>query len=263
MDVYFSADLLEPVDAEGNYSERLVRLPNLGVCIEPLTPEIAIPDLRALRLPSDEPLLLCPGTPFKYTPEHDHVWVGIAKGLQSAGGKRGLVDRLLGKGGGRLVFFRSNLDYMDELLARRLRRAFEAESVDFDARVCILPRLGRPQFFGLMQQSALLLDSVGFSGFNNAIQAVEAGLPVLAREHTFMRGRLASGIMRRMDLPELVATTDESFIKTAVELAGNVTKRNELRAEIGKRRAVLFHDVQPVRALESCLNEAIERVRGT
>jgi predicted O-linked N-acetylglucosamine transferase (SPINDLY family) len=265
MDLYLSADALEPADADGNYSERLVRLPNLGVCVEPLTPAIAIPDLRSLGLPSDEPLLLCPGTPFKYSPVHDHVWARIAKGLQVGGSKRGwarFTNRLRGKGNGRLVFFRSNNVSMDELLAQRLRRAFDVEKVDFDAHVRVIPFLDRPRFFGLMQQSALLLDTVGFSGFNNALQAIEAGLPVLAREHAFMRGRLASGIMRRMGLTELVATTNEAFIEAAVELAGNASRRGELRIEIANRRKILFHDVEAVRALERCLIEAIGRSRG-
>lgn len=265
MDLYLSADALEPVDADGNYSERLVRLPNLGVCVEPLTPAIAIPDLRSLGLPSDEPLLLCPGTPFKYTPEHDHVWARIAKGLRGSSNKRGwsrITDRLRAKGNGRLVFFRSNNVSMDELLAQRLRRAFDVEKVDFDAHVRVIPYLDRPRFFGLMQQSALLLDTMSFSGFNNALQAVEAGLPVLAREGAFMRGRLASSIMRRMGLTELVATTDEAFIEAAVELAGNASRRSELRVEIANRRRVLFHDTEAVRALERCLIEAIGHSRG-
>jgi predicted O-linked N-acetylglucosamine transferase (SPINDLY family) len=208
---------------------------------------------------------LCPGTPFKYSPVHDHVWVRIAKGLQAGCGKRGwarITDRLRGKGNGRLVFFRSNNVFMDELLEQRLRRAFEVEKVDFDARVCVIPYLDRPRFFGLMQQAALLLDTVGFSGFNNALQAIEAGLPVLAREGTFMRERLASGIMRRMELTELVATTDEAFIEAAVELAGNASRRGELRVEIANRRKILFHDTEAVRVLERCLVEAIERSRG-
>ena len=265
MDLYLSADALEPADADGNYSERLVRLPNLGVCVEPWSPAIAIPDLPSLGLPSDEPLLLCPGTPFKYTPEHDHVWAGIAKGLQTSGSKGGwsrIADRLRGKGNGKLVFFRSDNDYMDGVLAQRLRRAFEAMNVDFDACVCTIPRLDRPQFFGLMRQSSLLLDTVGFSGFNNALQAIEAGLPVLAREGAFMRGRLASGIMRRMELTELVATTDEAFIRAAVELAGNFWRCRELRVEIAGRREILFHDTEAVRALERCLIEAIRHSRG-
>lgn len=263
MDFYLSADGLEPVNAQENYSERLVRLPNLGVCVEPLTPSITIPDLRSLGLPSDEPLLLCPGTPFKYSPMHDQVWARIAKGLHAGSGKRGwarIAGRLRGGSRGRLVFFRSGNDSMDKLLAQRLRRAFDSEQVDFDTHVCLIPYLDRPRFFGLMQHAALMLDTVGFSGFNNALQAIEIGLPVLAREGDFMRGRLASGIMRRMGLPELVASTNEDFIETAIHLALDPARCKELRVEIAKRRGILFHDVEPVRALERCLTEAVSKI---
>jgi protein O-GlcNAc transferase len=262
MDYYLSADGLEPVNAQEYYSERLVRLPNLGVCAEPLTPSITIPELGPLGLPDGEPLLLCPGTPFKYSPMHDQIWVRIAKGLRGGSGKRGwarIAGRLRGGTRGRLVFFRSGNESMDKLLAQRLRRSFDNEQVDFDSHVCLIPYLDRSRFFGLMQHAALMLDTVGFSGFNNALQAIEAGLPVLAREGDFMRGRLASGIMRRMDLPGLVASTNEDFIQTAIRLALDASACGELRVQIAERRGILFHDVEPVRALERWLIEAAGR----
>lgn len=249
MDLYLSAAAFEPPAGQSHYSERLVSLPNLGVCVEPATPSMTVPDLRKLGLPTDEPLLLCAGTPFKYSPIHDQVWVAIARGLQAE--KRG-----------RLVFFRSHRKSMNEMLERRLRSAFDREGVDFEARVCLIPTLDRPLFFGLMQRAALMLDTLGFSGFNTALQAVECGLPVLAREGDFMRGRLASSIMRRMGLHELVATTDEAFIQTAIRLAADSARCRELRQEIANRRQILFHDVEPVRALERCLTEAITQARG-
>jgi predicted O-linked N-acetylglucosamine transferase (SPINDLY family) len=150
---------------------------------------------------------------------------------------------------------------MNKMLEQRLRRAFDNERVDFDTHVCLIPNLDRPQFFGLMQHSALMLDTLGFSGFNTALQAIECGLPVLAREGEFMRGRLASGIMRRMGFPELVATTDEAFIQMAIQLAADSSKRKELRLEIASRRKILFHDIEPIRALERCLTEAISQSR--
>jgi len=264
MDLYLSADGLEPAEAQGNYSEKLVRLPNLGVCSDPLTPSIAMPDLRSLGLPSDQPLLLCPGTPFKYSPLHDQVWARIAKGLPTGTAGR-LWSRITKRGsagsGGRLVFFRSASRSMDSLFEQRLRRAFDRERVAFDAHVSIIPNLPRAQFFGLLQHSALMLDTLVFSGYNTALQAIECGLPVLAREGDFMRGRLASGIMRRMGLPELVATTDEAFIEMAIRLAADSAKRKDLRLEIESRRHILFADIEPVRALEGCLTEAISQSR--
>jgi len=265
MDLYLSASALEPPNPEGNYSERLVCLPNLGICVEPLEPPLVSLDLRSLGLPSNEPLLLCPGAPFKYSPLHDKVWIRIAQGLR-AGSSGGFWTRLKGshgRSGGRLVFFRSRSQTMDKLLEQRLRRAFDHGGVDFDAHVCLIPNLDRPRFFALMQQSTLMLDTLGFSGFNTALQAIECGLPVLAREGEFMRGRLASAIMRRMDLPELVATTDEAFIESAIRLAADTSKCKELRLEIAGWRKILFHDVEPVRALERCLTEVVTRSRTT
>jgi predicted O-linked N-acetylglucosamine transferase (SPINDLY family) len=264
MDLYLSAAGFEPPDADNNYSERLVRLPNLGVHAEPLMPEVEPPDLRLMGLPADQPLLLCPGIPFKYSPADDVVWARIARGMMSASSRRGwsgLADRLRRRGHGRLVFFRSGIDTLDGLFIQRLRKAFDAEKVDFDATVSVIPHLKRARFFGLMQHATLMLDTIGFSGFNTALQAVEAGLPVLAREGNFMRGRLASGVMRRMDMPELVAGTNDEFIRTAVALASDPAQCKALRVKIENRRGILFHDLEPVRALEKTLADAIRQHR--
>jgi predicted O-linked N-acetylglucosamine transferase (SPINDLY family) len=242
MDIYFSADRLEPPDSQDNYSERLICLPNLGASVEPWIPTMSIPDLPALGVSGDEPLLLCPGSPFKYSPVHDRLWARLAKGLRASGA-------------GRLVFFLGAPTELNQRLKLRLRRAFREERQDFDKQVYLLPFLPRPQFFGLMQRSALMLDTLGFSGFNTAIQGIEAGLPVLAREGNFMRGRLASGIIRHLDLPELVARSDEEFVDMAVKLTADPLKRKQLGTEIEKRRPILFNDAEPIRALERHLLE--------
>jgi protein O-GlcNAc transferase len=104
-----------------------------------------------------------------------------------------------------------------------------------------------------------VLDTLGFSGFNTALQAIECGLPVLAREGGFMRGRLVSSIMRRTGLPELVATSDEESIRVAIQLTEDASKRKEPRLERAKRREVLFQDLEPVCALERCLTEAVTK----
>jgi predicted O-linked N-acetylglucosamine transferase (SPINDLY family) len=254
MDLYFSAEAFEPPDACNFYSEKLIALPNLGVYLEPLTPLVREPDLKALRLRRDEALLLCPGQPFKYYPGNDEVWVRIAKGL-----RRKTLFR--SRSVGRLVFFRSSRAVWNLRLESRLREAFSRGGVDFDAHVSFIPALERPLFFGLMDKTCLMLDTLGFSGFNTAMQAVECGLPYLAFEGAFMRGRLGSGIMRQLNLPELVATTTDEFVAKAVELTQNADMRAELKAKIEERRGGLFGDIAPVRALECRLMEASERAR--
>lgn len=254
MDLYLSGEFLESSTADAHYSERLVRLPNLGVYVEALAPPQADLDLSELGLPDDEPLLLCPGTPFKYSPLFDHVWIEIAKGLRK---------QLFRKSRGRLVFFRSRIAAMDRALEARLRAAFAAAGVDFDANVSIIATLDRPRYYALMRRSALLLDTLGFSGFNTAIQGLECDLPVLAFEGEFMRGRLASGLLRKLDLPELVATTAPQFVEKALDLAQNGAKRDKLRIAIAERKEMLFRDLSAVRGLEECLTKEVHRARAT
>ena len=249
IDFYLSAEGLEPPNAQDNYSEKLVLLPNMGVYVEVLEPKSDHVDLRLLGLPCDEPLLLCPGSPFKYSPLHDRVWIEIARGLKA-------------NGGGRMVFFSASSGTMNVQLSNRLRNSFGQAGLDFDSHVCVIPFLSRQRYFGLMKQSALMLDTLDFSGFNTAIQAIECGLPYLAFEGSFMRGRLASSIMRRLELSELVVPTYEEFAQRAVSLTTNTEQLDELRAKILKRRATLFKDAAPIRALERFLEVEICKRRS-
>ena len=253
IDLYISAQAFEPLGAaENNYSEKLVMLPGLGVHVEPLQLPDTDPDLKSLKLPTDQPLLLCPGQPFKYAPRYDDVWVQIAKGLQ----KRSLLRK---SSSGRLVFFRSHNETWDRILEKRLRAAFARGRVDFDAHVTIAPFLDHARFFGLMRKSTLMLDTLGFSGFNTALQGIECELPVLAFEGSFLRGRLASGILRELELPELVATDTSEFAQKAVDLAKDPEKVQVLRSKIIERRATLFRNLSAVRALERCFLDAAGR----
>src|SRR5581483_6309659 len=81
IDYFFSAEALEPPDAQDHYTERLVRLPRLGCCFSATELEASPVDLRSLGIEPDRPLLLSPGTPYKYAPQYDWVFPAIAKRL--------------------------------------------------------------------------------------------------------------------------------------------------------------------------------------
>ena len=240
MDYYLSAEDLEPSGAQENYAERLVALPHLGCYYEPPPIAAANADTGSLRTDANVPLLICPGMPFKYAPQHDSLVTRIARRL----------------GRCRFVFFESRPYARCEKLRRRLEAAFDRSQLDFDDFVTFIPWQDRPQFLGLLQRADVFLDAVGFSGFNTAVQAVQCGLPIVTRDGRFMRGRLASGILRRMGLQELIALSEEEYIEQAVTLAQNAEFRQHVRERIAASRHVLFADVAPIRALEEFLVEA-------
>jgi protein O-GlcNAc transferase len=78
---------------------------------------------------------------------------------------------------------------------------------------------------------------------------VESGVPVVTREGRFLRGRLASGILRHIGAGELIAPNDDAYIELAVTLAKS-------RPRLQANRERLYEDAAPVAALQDFLDRA-------
>jgi predicted O-linked N-acetylglucosamine transferase (SPINDLY family) len=234
IDAFLSADAFEPAGAQAHYSERLVRLPHLGVYVEPQPVEAAKPDLEGLGIRTDAPWFVCAGTPFKYDPGHDAVWVEIARRVPRS----------------TFVFFEYERPAMSRLLRRRLAARFAAAGLESERRLLFIPWQPQAEFVALLRHASVYLDTLGFSGFNTLLQAVEAGLPCVAYEGRYLRGRLGSGILRRIGLDELVAGDAAAYVEIATRLATDRAHRAAVADRL--RRAVMraYGDASAVRALE-------------
>jgi predicted O-linked N-acetylglucosamine transferase (SPINDLY family) len=241
IDYYLSAEAFEPGDAEAYYTEQLVRLPNLGTYYDALDVEPLELDFEALGIDLSVPRLVCPGAPFKYLPQHDHVFVEIARKV----------------GACQFLFFQYARGDLHRQLADRLETVFKGAGLAFEQLVRFVPWLKRPLFHALLRKSDVYLDTIGFSGFNTAIQAIECGLPVVTLEGRFMRGRFGSAILRRLGVDALVAASKAEFVDAAVRVAREPVYRHEARTLIERSRWRLFADVEPIRALEDMLARAI------
>jgi predicted O-linked N-acetylglucosamine transferase (SPINDLY family) len=239
IDYYLSAQALEPDDAQANYTEKLVALPNLGCSLA--APRADAPEpVAGLETGSDELVLVCPGSAFKYAPQHDALLAEIAARVPEA----------------RLVFFRSRPEPLAEKLRERLRAAFRRAGVDFERQGVFLPWQTRGAFRALLRRAHLCLDTLGFSGFNTAVHALECGLPIVACEGRFLRGRLASGPLRHIGIPELVAGSPRDYVELAVALAGDAGRRQDLRRRIEAGRERLYGDPAPLEALQRFVESA-------
>jgi predicted O-linked N-acetylglucosamine transferase (SPINDLY family) len=239
MDAYLSAEAFEPQAAADHYSEKLVRLPRLGCCYQPFRIAPAPVDPRAWNIEPGDRLLLCAGTPFKYAPRDDRVLVEIARRCQPC----------------KLVFFRAEPAPLAALLEDRLRQSFESAGLAFERFVRFIPWQSHPSFFGLLDRADVFLDSLGFSGFNTAMQAVERGTPIVAFEGEFMRGRLASAILRQAGLDEWVANTQDDYVDRVCRLVEQPAAREDVRRRLSQARARLFSDRAAVDALGAQLLE--------
>lgn len=240
IDCFLSAQALEPKGAQVQYTERLVPLPGLGCHVRPDALE-GVPFHARNRLPNGVPLLICAGTPYKYAPEHDDVFPRIARAA----------------GDCCFVFFVSPQPALSEKLRRRLAAAFRRDGLEFERFVRFLPWMPRAEFHALLREADAMLDTIGFSGFNTALQSIGCGLPVVAYEGRFLRGRLASGMLRHIGMDELVAGNVVDYVALAAKLATDADYRDGLRRRLEAQRGILYGDSNSLRALEEFLRGAV------
>ncbi|MGH8766325.1 MAG: hypothetical protein ACRET8_11470, partial [Burkholderiales bacterium] len=241
LDYFLSSQAMEPPDASQFYTEELVCLPHLGTYYRPGKIAAVDPQLADLGIDESLPLLLCPGTPFKYAPRYDRLIVDISRQL----------------GRCQILFFEDpSRRHLTDKLRQRFEAALANAGMRMEEHVRFIPWLDRARYRGLMQRADALLDTVGFSGFNVAMQAVECCLPIVAWDGRFLRGRLASGILKRMDLQPLVARSEDDYVALVVRLARDKNYRDHVRAQLLERRNLVFEDNVPIRAMEHFLARA-------
>jgi predicted O-linked N-acetylglucosamine transferase (SPINDLY family) len=237
IDAFISAEAFEPQGAEEHYSEQLVRLPNLGVYYQPEPVEPATLDLDALGIRTDGPVFVCSGAPFKYRPEDDGVLVEIARRVPLC----------------TFVFFTYERRELSAILRARLSAALAAAGLSAERLLAWIPWQPRREFLGLLEQADVYLDTIGFSGFNTIMQAIEAHLPCVALEGRFMRGRLGSGVLRRLELDELIALNKTEYVEIAARLATDRAYRIQIADRLRRAESRAYADQSAVAALERTL----------
>ena len=243
LDYYVSAECFEPANAQDHYSEKLVLLPHLGNRIQPLALPSSDPGFAAMNIDLTRPILVCPGTPFKYQPAHDHVFAEIARRVPAA----------------QMVFFRPAGAALASLLQDRISKEFEAAGLNVMDHVRFIRWLNFHEFHCLLRHANVMLDTIGFSGYNTAVQAIECGLPLVTREGRFLRGRLASGVLRRMDLTELIVQTKDEYVNLVARLVTDRDYQAHIRHEIQRRCSVLFDDQSAMGPFQDFLESVARR----
>lgn len=232
MDHYLSSDLMEPPGAEAHYTEQLVRLPNLALFLRPPTP---VTWEASFGLPEGRILLGCLQSLYKYHPAHDGIFPAIAHEVPQA----------------LFVFLEGQAPAVTAMLRARLDRAFAAAGLEAERHVVFLPRVSFDAYRVLAGQMDVCLDSLGWSGGNSTLEAIEAGTPVVTLPGAFMRGRHSAAILDMMGMQDLVARSADDYVAKAVALARDPTLRAQRREEIQARKGRLYEDRAFIAALDA------------
>ena len=233
LDYYISSELLETSNSNSFYSEKLIKLPGLGYYFEPPTLKPSEIDFSKIGINLNSPIFLCLGAPNKFLPLYDWVFVEIIRRINNC----------------QLVFV-NDLCGAFKVFKKRLKDKIEHSGFIFEKHVIFVPGQTREGYSALMKNADLLLDTIGFSGANTALQAIGCGLPVITREGRFQRTRHASAILRTIDVEELIANTEEEYIDLIEKITLDEVFKNKIRFKIKAKEKLLYKNENSIRALE-------------
>jgi protein O-GlcNAc transferase len=247
VDYFLSSNVMEPVEAQGHYSERLVRLPGVGVCYQkPVIPRVLLVKTRTdFGLRPDAIIYLSCQSTFKYLPDHDDVFAQIAKRVPNTQLVFLVRDRVVGG------------DFQ-----KRLDRAFSAVDLRAADYCVLLPKQDLLNYWNLNLLSDVFLDTIDWSGGRSTMDAVACGLPVATMLGRFMRGRQASAILTQLGVTETIARDKVEYVRIAAQLGLNRAWRDSVIARMSSGYSLLYSDTSCISALEEFFrSEVNERLR--
>jgi predicted O-linked N-acetylglucosamine transferase (SPINDLY family) len=238
IDYFLSSRDLETANSADYWTEKVVRLPRVGVCYERPQVSGTAPERGEFGLPSAGHLYVCPQTLFKFHPDFD-----IAL--------REILDR---DPQGWLVLLEGNHRRWTELLQARFARSLGAAA----ERVRFLPGQPHAAYLRLLQLADCLLDPLHFGGGNSSYECFALGAPVVTRPSEFLRGRLTYAMYRQMEMDDLIAVDEADYVHMAVRLGTDADFRTAMRGKILERCSELFADASAIRSIEDFFRQAVE-----
>lgn len=198
--------------ADSLHSERLLRLPDAQWCFRPFGAIAAAGPLPAR--------------------EAGFVTFGSFNNLTKASGTllRCWREILAGSTTSRLRLTRVR----SAARAAEIMAEFEREGIARERIECVPYRSDAPhgrQYAGV----DIALDHYPYNGVTTTCETLYAGVPVVSLHGRHCVSRSGLSILTSLGLGELVASTPEQYVRIALELAGNLARLAQLRAELRGR----------------------------
>ncbi len=242
VDYYLSSELVEPDDADAQYTERLVRAKTLLTYQERVAMPTAPKSRGEFGFATAQHLYVCAQQLGKFHPDFDAILAGILRRDADA----------------RIV---TTEDRFGPAIGTQLRRRFAVTLGDVAERVIFLPFLDSADYLSLLAAADVLLDPLHFGGVNSSYDGFSLNQPIVTLPSRFQRGRYTLACYRKMGLTDCVAADAQQYIDIAVRLGTNAVYREEVVARIRRASPALFEDPAAVLEHERIFGELAATAR--
>jgi predicted O-linked N-acetylglucosamine transferase (SPINDLY family) len=241
VDYFLSSESMETAQGDLHYSEKLMRLPNLGLWLEPLHPPAPAKSRSDLGLPESGDLYLSCQSLFKILPQDDSLIVGIAASNPRA----------------RFAFISHPTEAVTAAFVNRLTDCFTAHDVPLGDRLHILPRLNTADYLCVNQLADVFLDNPSWSGGMTTLEALACGLVPVTLPGPMMRQRHTAAILKQIGVTDTIAKNNADYVEIAARLGRDSEFRHSLQTQIAQNRHRLYRDEAALSALEGFLQKAV------
>jgi predicted O-linked N-acetylglucosamine transferase (SPINDLY family) len=203
-----------PVGTESLYAERLMRLPTSFWCFNPLqeTPDPAPPPA----VHKGYVTFGCFGNISKISRRVLSCWAAIMRDLPDC----------------RLVL--KAITFKDEDAKTSIQRWLDAADIDL-SRVELVPPDTPEQLFAAYADIDIVLDTHPFNGGTTSCFALWMSVPFVTLEGDALISRMGASMLHTLGLPELIARTDDEYVRAAVALARDLPRLIEVRGGLRQR----------------------------
>lgn len=223
--------VVAPPGAEAEFTESLIRLPHCYLPHDSGRPRPEPPSRAACGLPEDAVVLACFAQAWKIGRPVFEAWLRILHAVP-----------------GTVLWLRAaSRDVTEALHAAASRAGIARERILFASS---LPSAA--EHLARLGQADLVLDTWPYGGHAGAIEALWAGVPLIALAAPGFAGRVSTSALHAAGLGTLATGRVEEFVAMATHLAQDRAARIALRQQVERcRTAPLFDTPRFVRALEA------------
>lgn len=229
VDYYISGQLTDPLaSAEQHYQEKLVKLEKSAHCFsygsEQQKATVKV-DRKSLGISEESVVFISGANFFKIIPELIETWARIIATVPNS------VIVLLPFGPNWSHAYPKKA-FLQHLSARFSQHGVAAE------RLMVLdpqPVPNREDIKEYLKIADVYLDSYPFSGTTSLIEPLEVGLPAIARKGSCFRAAMGGAMLQALDIPDLVANSEESYIQLAIGLGTGSELRKEKSDQIKQK----------------------------
>ncbi|MCL1472244.1 hypothetical protein [Argonema antarcticum] len=231
IDYYISGDLTEYVqDAQQQYREQILTIDGTAHCFSYTMENEAYPsrcNRETIGIPEQSLVFISSASFYKIIPELRQTWAKILAAVPNSV----------------LCLFPFNPSWNNSYPKTQfidwMRSVFAKYGVEKDRLIFVDALPNRAELKKFLKVGDIYLDSYPYTGSTSLVDPLEIGLPTIVMDGSSfgnsLRSRQAAALLRELQIPDLIADSEEAYIKLAINLATNPELREVYREQITQK----------------------------